>query len=336
MSSKMSALVGLVGLLAPVFGGCVVDSSTMEEATDLAENEVNAAGLSGWAAASGLGRNGTIGGRGGETVTAKTLSQLTGYVSGSTRRIVKISGHIKGDVTVGSNKTITGDPDAVFEGHVELSGSSNVILNKLKIVGYNCGDKAVCEDGKDAVTITKGSHHVWVDHCDISDGSDGNLDIVHGSDFITVSWTKFSYSQAGRAHRFSNLIGHDDGNGDEDSGHLRVTFHHDWWAGNVDERMPRVRFGQVHLFNNLFTSTGNNYALRAGASAQILSENNVFMGVDTPFDISGGKLVTKGDSFKGTTGNKAGSGSVFTPQYSYTKDSVASVSATVKAGAGSD
>jgi pectate lyase len=34
----------------------------------------------------------------------------------------------------------------------------------------------------------------WFDHCDISDGSDGNLDITNGSDLVTVSWTQFHYS----------------------------------------------------------------------------------------------------------------------------------------------
>ena len=42
--------------------------------------------------------------------------------------------------------------------------------------------------------MQKASHHVWFDHDDISDGSDGNLDITHASDYITISWTKFHYS----------------------------------------------------------------------------------------------------------------------------------------------
>jgi pectate lyase len=30
-----------------------------------------------------------------------------------------------------------------------------------------------------------------------------------------------------------------------DRGKLKVTFHHNWWADGVIERMPRVRFGDV-------------------------------------------------------------------------------------------
>ena len=43
------------------------------------------------------------------------------------------------------------------------------------------------------MTVT-GAQHVWFDHCDVSDGTDGNLDIVTELDFVTVSWTKFHYS----------------------------------------------------------------------------------------------------------------------------------------------
>jgi len=45
-------------------------------------------------------------------------------------------------------------------------------------------------------------------------------------------------------HRFSNLIGSGD-NVLTDVGHLNVTWHHDWWAENVNQRMPRTRFGQI-------------------------------------------------------------------------------------------
>jgi pectate lyase len=52
--------------------------------------------------------------------------------------------------------------------------------------------------GQDLVTLDRATY-VWVDHCDLSsagivgdkDYYDGLLDITHGSDLITVSWTKF-------------------------------------------------------------------------------------------------------------------------------------------------
>ena len=129
------------------------------------------------------------------------------------------------------------------------------------------------------MTVNSASHHLWFDHCDISDGTDGNLDITNGSDFVTVSWTKFHYtsrsdnsgndSTGASGHRFSNLIGAADGLA-IDVGHLNVTWHHDWWADNVNQRMPRTRAGKIHVFNNLFTATGDSYCTNAGDGTHLL------------------------------------------------------------------
>ena len=44
--------------------------------------------------------------------------------------------------------------------------------------------------------VWRAHHHVWIDHCEVWDAYDGNMDITHGSNWITVSWTKFRYSTA--------------------------------------------------------------------------------------------------------------------------------------------
>ena len=151
---------------------------------------------------------------------------------------------------------------------------------------------------------------------------------------MTVSWTKFSYSSVrSGGHQFSNLIGSAD-NLPEDEGHLRVTFHHDWWAANVDQRMPRVRYGQVHLFDNLYTASGNSYCIMAGTQASILSENNAFVGVQEPFDLASGDLLSRGDLFKSITGNQSGTGKAFTPPFAYALEPATSVESAIKAGAG--
>jgi pectate lyase len=95
------------------------------------------------------------------------------------------------------------------------------VVRNLEMIGYNCKDgQAVaakdCSVGPDTVTVS-GTHHVWFDHDDISDG---NMDINQGADYITISWTKFYYSGprvdlagAGAGHQFSDLIGSSDGSG---------------------------------------------------------------------------------------------------------------------------
>ena len=131
-----------------------------------------------------------------------------------------------GRVNIGSNKTIVGVCGAELHGHIGLSGSTNVIVRNIKIVGYGVGNcsldpelRLVASAARRATTRSRSaaSHHVWFDHCDISDGTDGNLDINNGADFITISWTKFHYtprtdptgndSTGAEGHRFSNLIG---------------------------------------------------------------------------------------------------------------------------------
>src|SRR5262249_22717479 len=158
--------------------------------------------------------------------------------------------------------TIVGLCGAEVHGHIGLSNATNTIIRNLTIVGYGVGNCALdpsfnaavgCSSGDDAMTISN-SQHIWIDHCDVSDGTDGNLDINNSADFITVSWTKFHYtprtdtggsdSTGASGHRFSSLIGSGD-NVTSDAGHLNVTWHHDWWADNVNQRMPRTRFGDI-------------------------------------------------------------------------------------------
>lgn len=303
--------------------------------------------LVGWAAVEDGGTK-TVGGDGGPTTTVTTLTDLANLVKGTTPQIIQIRGTIDGDVTIGSNKTLVGLCGATIHGHISLNKSVNVIIRNLNIVGKNCSDSpSDCSGGDDTITVQDAAHHLWFDHDDISDGSDGNLDMTHASDFITISWTKFHYSGrrtdpagASGGHQFSNLIGHKDDNAAEDAGHLRITFHHTWWADNAVERMPRVRFGRVHLFNDLYTSSGNDYCIGVGNSSNIRSENNVFIGVANPmkdYATDGSGLVrSSGNVYTGTTGNKddIGTGTVFSPDYSYSLDPTSGLEAAIEAGAG--
>jgi pectate lyase len=282
-----------------------------------------------------------------------TLAALKTAAAGSTAAVIYVSGALAaGDLSIGSNKTIVGLCGAEIHGHVSVSGSSNVIVRNIKIVGYGVGDCAKdpdfdpavgCSSGADAITIGSSAHHVWFDHCDISDGTDGNLDITSGADFVTISWTKFHYtprtdsvgndSTGAAGHRFSNLIGSaDDVPGDV--GHLNVTWHHNWWADNVNQRMPRTRNGKIHLFNNLFTSTGNSYCTNSGFQATLLVESNIYDGVNNPLQPDVGNMKEQNNVFTGTTGTKTASGTGFAPTYAYTPEATTNLAAAIKAGAG--
>jgi pectate lyase len=287
---------------------------------------------------------GTTTGGGNATATMVTTTNAFNSAAGGTNAaVILVSGSLSGTFTMGSNKTVVGMCNAQLSGHVEISGSTNLIFRNVKVVGRNCTDNSDCQSGADAITVHAQSNHLWFDHCDVSNGSDGNLDITEASDYVTISWSKFSYSglRAG-GHQFSNLIGGDDGD-TSDRGHLRTTLHHNWWGANVGERMPRVRFGQVHLFNNLWTATGNNNCVGVGVDANILLENSIFTGVmdpiETQFSNAASVLVSRGNLFQMISGSITGLGaaaSVFTPSYTYLPSLMTfdSVQAVVMAGAG--
>jgi pectate lyase len=308
----------------------------------------------GWASVNGMNQDGTTGGGNATPQIVTTLSAFQTAVSGTTPAVIHLNAVLPlASVGIGSNKTIVGVCGAEFHGHLGFSASANVIVRNLKIIGYGVGDCSLdpdfdsavgCSSGADAVSISSASHHIWFDHCDVSDGTDGNLDINAGSDFITISWTKFHYtprtdnvgSDATNAngHRYSNLIGSAD-DVPEDVGHLNVTWHHNWWAENVNQRMPRTRRGNIHVVNNLYTSTGNSYCTNSGFETHLLVENNIYLGVNNPLSPdANGDMLAVNNVFTNTTGTTTASGVGFTPPYSYTPEATGALEAAIRNGAG--
>ena len=289
---------------------------------------------------------GTTGGAAGPAVTVTNATDFKDYAGSHDAYVIQVQGTIDlgGQTYVRENKTIIGlGADATIIGGLKITHYDNLILRNLTI-------RSASNDG---LTI-QDCRNVWVDHCTFIDSSDGHLDIVHASDWITVSWCKFYYT-ANSGHNFANLIGHDDDNGSEDGGTLHVTFHHNWWSTLSIERMPSVRYGRVHLFNNYFNAPGNNYCIRTRIDAEVLAENNYFEDVKNPWEQyvtkaggTPGKLRASGNMEVNTTwyvnpepsndGNQSflipGDDAVFIPPYPYTPDAAATVKNAVMAGAG--
>lgn len=281
----------------------------------------------------------TTGGAGGPSVTVTTLAALTAAARDDVARVVNVSGTINlgtENFRVGSNKTIQGvGANSGFIGNIKGVDESNIIIQRLNFTNPNS-----VADG-DGLTLD-GCTNVWVDHCSFVNCGDGSLDITHGSDFVTVSWCKFSYT-VNTDHNFVNLIGHSDNNASEDTGKLHVTMHHNWWSTLCVERMPRVRFGRIHVYNNYINSPGNNYCVRASLQSQVLVENNYFENIDTPYEKFASSSATGnqvgliravGNTTINCTGVMAFNDSVFAPPYSYSLAAATSVKASVMAGAG--
>lgn len=238
----------------------------------------------------GFGRNIT-GGNGKNPVTVKTAEALIAALSGTDAATVYVEGHItlKNTIPVGSNKTITGRNGAVISnlernehaGIFLLEGSSNIIIRNLTLKGPGAYD--IDANHADNISLV-GAVNVWVDHCDVQDGIDGNMDVVDGSDNVCVSWTRFRYlipSKEGGTggndnHRNSNLIGGSNKSIDIDGGHLNCTFINCWWGEGCAERCPRVRFGQVHVVNSLYDGNDFTYCIGYGVYSNIYVEKCAF------------------------------------------------------------
>ncbi len=273
----------------------------------------------------------TVGGQGGPTVTVSNAAGLSSAIGAVGPRIIRVEGTISvsGNVIPKSNLTIIGHgTNAALVGNLNINAVSNVIVQNLHI-----SNPAGVGDG-DGVTV-ENSHHVWIDHCTFSDCYDGQLDITHGSDYVTVSSCKFAYS-TNSGHNFSGLVGHSDNNAVQDAGKLHVSYHHNWWTTLCMERMPRIRFGRVHSFNNYFNCVGNNYCIRASIDSEALIENNYFENVDTPYEkfAPEGLIRALGNDTTTATGVQSFNDPVFSPPYAYSLESPAIAKTNVINGAG--
>jgi pectate lyase len=304
----------------------------------------------GWASLNG-------GVTGGGTATPTVVTNYADLKTAITTASIKVV-HISGAITIPSggrisfqdqsDKTIFGLPGSKLvstdltkdnSGIIYVKRCTNVVFRNLTLEGPGAYDT----DGWDNMTLDNCSN-VWVDHCEFQDGLDGNFDIKNMSDYISVTWCKFIYNKApipggpggSNDHRFSDLFGSSDG-ATADRGHLRVTMQNNWWAQGCVARMPRVRFGKVHIVNNLFNSTVASQCVQAGFEADLLIESNVFENVNRPIDKMNNDYtaITERDNiFTSTTGNKTGNGTAFTPPYTLTITPKENVKSQVMASAG--
>ncbi|CAM4021706.1 Pectate lyase E precursor [Vibrio aerogenes CECT 7868] len=202
----------------------------------------------------------------------------------------------RSQLQIPSNTTVIGitSNSGFKKGSLIIKNAKNVIVRNLYVESpvdvaphFEKGDGWNAEwDGMNIIKST----NVWVDHMTFDDGSftdnqyktkdgwkyvqhDGELDIKHGSDFVTVSYSVF------KNHDKTMLIGHSASNSKEDAGHLRVTLADNIFH-KIEQRTPRVRFGKIHSFNNVFKgdAKASVYAFKAGyglgQKGSIRSENN--------------------------------------------------------------
>jgi len=207
--------------------------------------------------------------------------------------------------------TPTGDPEADFkawvaagkDGDLFPTWTRNVIIRNIALdTPWDVNPEDSANAYADGVTISR-AQNIWVDHVSISDGDtpdklasdtrhDGALDIVRGSDYVTLSNSYFT------KHHKTTLVGNgDSGRAWSDAGRLHVTLTGMYWQGS-GSRLPLVRFGQLHTFNNLLegdTSPADSDMKFQGGldvryQSDVLSENNYYLFTNLKPKEVGGKI----------------------------------------------
>ena len=272
---------------------------------------------------------GTTGGGNATPVTVSSASEFRSAVNNSNPAVIIVNGKLNvGSVTIGSNKTIVGldSTSGLYGGTIKIQGT-NYIIQNLNF-GPASGD----------VMEVSGGTKVFITKCSFFDSSDELFSIVREADYVTVSWCKFYFSNPG-SHNFAHLIGNSY-SCTSDRGKLHVTMHHNWYAENVRGRMPRVRYGHVHIYNNYYNSLGNGYCIGVGYECHIRVENTYFENINSAWADYGG--VSNGemgwDNLKFVSCSQPtfvqNSFPVFSPPYTYSMDPVESVKDIVMDGAG--
>ncbi|MGM3175892.1 polysaccharide lyase [Dickeya lacustris] len=329
--------------LALIVAGAMASGASAAELLNAKARD--AAPTIGWASQNGTTTGGAAATNDNISVVTN-ISEFTNALSaGTTAKIIQIKGTIdisggkpyadfadqkaRSQILIPANTTIFGlGTDAKFiNGSLIVDGTdgtNNVIVRNVYIQTpidvephYESGDGWNAE--WDAMNITNGAHHVWVDHVTISDGSftddmyttkdgetyvqhDGALDIKRGSDYVTISNSVIDQ------HDKTMLIGHSDTNSAQDKGKLRVTLFNNVFS-RVTERAPRVRYGSIHSFNNVFKGDAKDpvyrylYSFGIGTSGSVLSEGNSF----TIANLSASKACKVVKKFNGSIFSDSGS-----------------------------
>lgn len=219
--------------------------------------------------AAGFGQQ-TIGGLGGDICRVKSLDDAGGgtlrncATKGARWVVFDVSGEIalETPIRIANDTTIDGrGADITLTKHgLSTAGRENIIIYNLKIERIEGDGIAVYE-----------AKNIWISHVTVGATSDGAIDVTGHSLDITVSWTHL------KEQNKTMLIGND--NSKVEDVVMKVTLHHNWYDNTV-RRNPLVRFGKVHMYNNVHTNWGDQFgegdAVNSVYRAQLLLEGNVY------------------------------------------------------------
>ena len=292
---------------------------------------------------------GVTGGRGAKieniyecTTRQQIIDALTSIASKqkaepSLKAIIKIVGTISEDTTLSDgfqvivsnvkNISIMGvDKTSILDGlGLNFKTVDNVIVQNLTI-HHPAKSKRIEKDCLE-FNSCKG---VWVDHCELyndyptnsseKDYYDGLLDVKNDSRNIT-----FSYNYLHDAWKTSLV-----GSGPDDVFATRnLTYHHNIFE-NCNSRVPMVRGGKAHIYNNKYINVLSR-GLDSRFGAEVYVENNIYENCKNNVigwhEEAQGYFNAVGNEFRNCKTKSVTSTCDFTPSYRYTLDKVADLDA---------
>lgn len=180
-----------------------------------------------------------------------------------------------------SHKTIDARGANVRIAHgagITLQFVQNVIIHGLHIHDIVPGSGGTIRDSVDHFgTRTQsdgdgisifGSSHIWLDHLSMWNCGDGLIDVIQGSTAITISNCHFT------RHNDVLLFGASDSFAGDAIMQITVAFNH--FGKGLVQRMPRCRWGFIHVVNNDYTHWLM-YAIGGSSHPTIISQGNRFI-----------------------------------------------------------
>lgn len=188
-------------------------------------------------------------------------------------------------VTIGSNTTLIGMETArIMYGSLLIHDEQNIIIQNISFYDAHGAPEQNPKINKetkcssDNISVEKVSN-LWIDHCSFTDGKcrdiygnyhDGAIDIKSGEN-ITISYCYFTNHD-----KVMLLTPNDDFS---NKTNVYITLHHNYFD-KVVQRMPRARWANVHIYNNLYEDIGYGrnfgYSLGIGTGSNFIAENNYF------------------------------------------------------------
>ncbi|CAN4081702.1 unnamed protein product [Withania somnifera] len=161
---------------------------------------------------------------------------------------------------------------------IMIQYTKNIIIHGLHIHDIVQGSGGMIRDAVDHIGVRTmsdgdgislfGASNVWIDRMSMWNCYDGIIDAVEGSTGITISNSHFT------DHNEVMLFGASDSSSIDQQMQITLAFNH--FGKRLVQRMPRCRWGYIHVVNNDYTHW-NMYAIGGSKNPTIISQGNRFI-----------------------------------------------------------